>query len=278
MSAEQEWQEWIRNCRQERAETEEQVWQRLADWYINWARHNDYVEIVLPRLLKVVGPAARVLEVGPGSGAFTLPLAAAVREVVAVEPSPAMRNVLNRRLAEAGAVNVQVIPQSIETGLAVIEGCFDLILAAHSLYQVDPIEVVLRGLIDLAPHIAILMGTGEQPPWYRDLYRRFKGKEPCPYAHFRHFYPVLLAMDIYADVELLWTSFNYVYDDEEAMVDWWLDHFHLAETDRAGMQAALGRMAERRGEQIGIYDRRRTALIWIDRDRNVLRPANLSDI
>jgi SAM-dependent methyltransferase len=54
--------------------------------------------IVLPRLLKVVGPAARVLEVGPGSGAFTLPLAAAVREVAAVEPSPAMRSVLNRRL------------------------------------------------------------------------------------------------------------------------------------------------------------------------------------
>jgi SAM-dependent methyltransferase len=277
LTAVQQWQEWIRNCRREQPESEEQVWQRLAAWYINWTRHNDYVEIVLPRLLKVVGPAARVLEVGPGSGAFTLPLAAAVREVVAVEPSPAMRNVLYQRLAEAGLANVHIIPQPIETGLTVIEGCFDLALAAHSLYQVEPIEVVLRGLVDLAPHVAILMDAGEQREWYRALYRRFKGKEPFPYAHFRHFYPVLLAMDIYADVELLWTSFNYVYDCEDSMVDWWLDHFQLAEADRSGLQAALGRVAERRGEQIGIYDRCRTALIWIDRDRHILHRHNMSD-
>ncbi len=277
MTAVQQWQEWIRTCRREQAEPEEQVWQRLAAWYTNWARHNDYVEIVLPRLLKVVGPAARVLEVGPGSGAFTLPVAAAAREVVAVEPSPAMRGVLHQNLATAGVTNVQVIPRSIETGLAVIEGCFDLVLAAHSLYQVEPIEVVLRGLIDLAPYVAILMGTGEQREWYRALYRRFKGKEPFPYAHFRHFYPVLLAMDINADVELLWTSYNYVYDDEASMVDWWLHHFHLAEAKRSDLQTALGRVAEWRDGQIGIYDRRTTALVWIDRDHQLLHRQNIPD-
>jgi SAM-dependent methyltransferase len=274
MTAVQQWQEWIRNCRQERAEAEEQVWQRLAAWYANWVRHNDYVEIVLPRLLEVAGPTARVLEVGPGSGAFTLPLAAAVGEVVAVEPSPAMRNVLSYHLTGAGLANVQVIPQPIESGLAALEGCFDLALAAYSLYQVEPMDKVLRGLIDLARHVVILLGVGDQSDWYRGLYRQFKGEEPFAYAYFRHFYPVLLELDIYADVELLWTSTNYVYDSEEAMVDGWLSRFHLAESHRVELQAALGQVARQRGDQIGTYDRRRTALIWIDRDRSLLRQSN----
>ncbi len=278
MTALQDWQELVQRYHREQEESEEQSWQRLAAWYANWVRHNDYVELVLPRLLKVVGPTARVLEVGPGSGAFTLPLAAAVKEVVALEPSAAMRRVLSQHLADAGVTNVRVIPQPVETGLAAVEGCFDLALAAHSLYLVEPLDEVLRRLAGLASHVAILLGTGEQRPWYRALYRQFKGKEPVTFAYFRYFYPVLLEMDIYPDVELLWTSFNDVYDSEESMVDWWLQQLHLAETDRAGLQAALSRVAERRGGQIGIYDRRRAALVWIERDCHVFHSLPGSDI
>ncbi len=103
------WQEQVVACRQARLESEDEAWQCAAEWYQDWVRHNDYVDLVLPRLLAVLGPTARVLEVGPGSGAFTLPLARAVQEVVAVEPSATMRAVLERNLAQASIGNVRLL-------------------------------------------------------------------------------------------------------------------------------------------------------------------------
>lgn len=76
-------------------------------------------------------------------------------------------------------------------------------------------------------------------------------------------------MGIYADVEIMWTSANYAYDSQQAMVDWWLAHFQLDETYRAALGAELLRLAQWRRNQIGIYERRRTAVVWIDRERNL---------
>ena len=74
------------------------------------------------------------------------------------------------------------------------------------------IEAVLRGLVCPARYVVILIGTGEQRAWYQDLHRRFKGKERVASPYFGCLYPVLLTMGIYADVEVVWTSANYVYD------------------------------------------------------------------
>ena len=268
MTALQEWQERVATCRREREESDDEAWQRLAHWYDTWVQHNDYVELILPRLLQRVGSTARVLEIGPGSGAFTLPLASAVREVVAVEPSPTMREVLTRNLAQAGITNTRIVPRRVEEGLEVVDGHFDLALAFHSLYNVEPIDAVVRGLVRLARHVVVLVGAGEQREWYQTLHRRFKGKDRIRFPHFRHFYAVLLEMGIYADVEIIWASANYVYDSEEELVEWWMRHFHLDESHRE-LRSALLQIAEWRGDHIGIYDHRRTALVWIDAERSL---------
>jgi ubiquinone/menaquinone biosynthesis C-methylase UbiE len=268
LTALQEWQERVVACRREREESDDEAWQRLAHWYDTWVRHNDYVELVLPRLLRHAGSTARVLEIGPGSGAFTLPLAPAVREIVAVEPSPTMCEVLTRNLSKAGITNVRIVPQHIEEGLEVVDGPFDLALASHSLYSVKPIDAVVRGLVRLARYSVVLMGTGEQREWYQALHRRFKGKARAPYPHFRHFYALLLEMGIYADAEIIWASAHYVYDSEEELVEWWMRHFHLDESHRE-LRSALLQIAEWRGDHIGIYDHRRTALVWIDAERSL---------
>jgi ubiquinone/menaquinone biosynthesis C-methylase UbiE len=268
-SAFQTWREQVAACCREREEEDHQLWQRLGGWYDAWVQHNDYVDQVLPRLLRHLSSTARVLEVGPGSGGFTLQLAPAVQEIVAVEPAPRMQDVLTCNLAEAGITNARLVPRRVEEALEEMEGAFDLALASHSLYNVASIETVLRGLVRLARYVVILIGTGEQRVWYQDLHRRFKGKERVASPHFGCLYPVLLAMGIYADVEVVWTSANYVYDSEQALVDWWLGHFHLDETYRAALGAELLQVARWRGDQVGIYDRRRTALVWIDRERSL---------
>ena len=267
----QEWQERVAACHKEREESDDEVWQRLAHWYDNWVQQNDYVELVLPRLLQRVGSTTRVLEIGPGSGAFTLPLASNVEEIVAFEPSSAMRQILAQNLTKAGITNVRLVPSRFEDELIEMDRSFGLALASHSLYNMKSINVVIRGLVSLARHVFIVIGSGEQRKWYRSLHRRFTGKDRLSSPHFQHFYAVLLEMGIYADVEIIKTSANYVYDSEEELIEWWMRHFRLEEDRREELSTAIIQIAEKRGNRIGIFDRRRTALVQIDRECNLFK-------
>lgn len=152
--------------------------------------HNDYVTLVLPRLSPFLGPTTRVLEIGPGSGGFTVPLARRAAQVVAVEPSPGMRELLANKLAP-----------------------FTLALASFSLYNVENIHCLVQALLGMTRHLVILMGTGTAPDWSETLYQQFKGEKRQAPPQLRHLYPVLIEMDIHADIEIIWGSDNYVYLD-----------------------------------------------------------------
>jgi len=269
MTALEKWQAQVRACRNDRPEGEEHVWQRLAQWYDDWARYNDYVALVLPRLLARVNHESRVLEIGPGSGAFTLPLARTVKQLVVVEPSSNMRYVLEHKLGELGITNVCLVPRTVEEGLAELDGEFDLAFASHSLYNVEPIDQVTHDLSHLSRLVAILMGTGDTQSWQRDLYVQFWGKPRVPSASFREFYPMLMEMGVYADVEILPTSSNYVYESEDALLAWWQRQLGLDDTRRNELRAALARIAEHRDDHVGIYSVNRSALMWIERERSL---------
>ncbi|MGQ9595185.1 MAG: class I SAM-dependent methyltransferase [Anaerolineae bacterium] len=269
MDALEQWQARVLEYRRERGESDDRIWQRRAAWYDRWVAHNDYVALVLPKLLRLVGPSSRVLEVGPGTGAFTLPLARTVAEVVAVEPSPDLGTVLQHHLAQEGIGNVYLLASRIEEALEHLQGPFDLALASHSLYNVLPIDRVVRGLVRLSSWTAILTGTGEQKAWFRALYTRFRGREPVSPMNFRDLYPVLLQLGIYADVEILETSSNYVFVSENELVDRWAEWLQVQENLRPVLRMELRALAERRDQHVGIYGRTRTALILIHQERHV---------
>ncbi|MFW9916736.1 MAG: class I SAM-dependent methyltransferase [Candidatus Thorarchaeota archaeon] len=271
MTALEEWQEHLAAYRREREQPEEQSWEQFSQWYDSWVFSNDYVERTLSRLQPHLGPTTRVLEIGPGSGAFTLVLAPIVKEIIAVEPAPSMRAILNRNLSANDVTNVEIIPGRIEDFLQDEEGTFDLALASYSLYDVESMDIVIRGLTRLSRHLFILMGTGEPLKWRQDLYRHFKGKDRLRPPQFGHFYPILLEMGIFADVEIIWVSANYVYNSEEELVEWWMKNLQLDGLSRDELREALLEIAEPREEQIGIYSRRRAALVWIDSERSVIR-------
>jgi len=63
----------------------------------------------LNALLALALPSDVWLDVGAGGGRYALPLALAVRAVVAIDPSPSMLGALNEDAAEAGIENVSVI-------------------------------------------------------------------------------------------------------------------------------------------------------------------------
>ena len=66
-------------------------------------------DVLLDFLLRSLTPGMTVLDIGAGVGRWTLPLARTVRHVTAVEPHPALRDVLRERAAAQAVENLSVV-------------------------------------------------------------------------------------------------------------------------------------------------------------------------
>jgi SAM-dependent methyltransferase len=95
-----------------------------------------------------IGPGARVLEIGPGTGQATAPLAERGCRVVAVELGADLAAVARRNLARFPAV--EVITAAFEDWPLPAEP-FDLVLAATSFHWIDPAVRVAKAADALRP-------------------------------------------------------------------------------------------------------------------------------
>lgn len=88
--------------------------------------------------------AERVLEIGAGTGIFTLDLARHCREVVAVDVSPRMLAILQRKAEAAGIGNIRPVLGDIES--LELEGGFDAVCAFSALEYIADLPGLLRRL------------------------------------------------------------------------------------------------------------------------------------
>lgn len=94
-------------------------------------------------------PGSTVLDIGAGTGAWSILLARYARQVTAVEPSPAMAEVMAENLAADGITNVQILRG---TWPDVEVGPHDVSLCAHAMY----------GAADLPGFVGRMMATTQR--------------------------------------------------------------------------------------------------------------------
>jgi len=125
---------------------------------------------VLEALRRLVEPGDVWLDIGAGAGRYALPLALDAREVVALDPSPAMLDVLRDLMREHGIGNVRPIegrwPPAAGDELRRKLGpdpCCDVALIAHVGYDIEAIGPFLDAMEAAARRacVAVLM---ERPP------------------------------------------------------------------------------------------------------------------
>ena len=95
-----------------------------------------YPDAAFDAIAEVIPPPARVLEIGPGPGVATLPLAQRGYQVLGVELGANMARVARRRLSAHRAV--RIITGDFDTWRPEVPGSFDLVLAASSWHWLDP--------------------------------------------------------------------------------------------------------------------------------------------
>jgi len=122
---------------------------------------------LLDRLLELAGPDDTWLDIGAGAGRFALPLALAVREVVAIDPSAGMLAALREGMAAHGIANVRVLqgrwplaPDEIPAD-GVPHG--DVALIAHLGYDIERIGPFLDAMEASTGRLCVAVLMDRQP-------------------------------------------------------------------------------------------------------------------
>jgi ubiquinone/menaquinone biosynthesis C-methylase UbiE len=140
--------------RQGRKQTEEEWWNRRAQRFAVQTAGQDLSEKVA-RVMHILGhknafrPGTRMLDIGAGTGNYTLPLARRVGEVVALDPAEEMLKILKQRAEEQGITNIKTVCKKWEDIDPEKEGWvgrFDIVLAlmTPALKDIENLKKMLR--------------------------------------------------------------------------------------------------------------------------------------
>jgi phosphatidylethanolamine/phosphatidyl-N-methylethanolamine N-methyltransferase len=115
--------------------TPAQFWSRFAARYDGHVVSRDAV-VLAPRIAQAVGPVARVLDAGCGTGQVTVELARVARQVDAADFVDEMLAVAREKSRALGLANVSFHRMGVES-LDFPDGAFDAVVLSNVLHLVD---------------------------------------------------------------------------------------------------------------------------------------------
>jgi SAM-dependent methyltransferase len=203
-------------------------WERRAARFHAATRESGSRDPLFPRLLAAVRPDDRLLDVGAGSGRFALPLARHVREVIAVEPSAAMRRRLEAEAASQGLTNLTIVPTRWEQAPLLTA---EVVLCAHVLYPLPDIVPFLARL-DAAAQRECFVYLRERhlDELTSAAWERWHGEPRCLPPTGSDALAVLQEMGIAAEAERVEAPTSWRYASLEEAETEFLEHLILPDT------------------------------------------------
>jgi len=117
-----------------------------------WSRPDSSRRTVIAALQE--RPGATVLDIGAGTGSWAVLLARYARLVTAVEPSPAMVEVMKKNLADEGIDNVRIVQDTWPEAQVEVH---DFSLCSHAMYGYPDLPAFIQRLLDVTRHTCFLV-------------------------------------------------------------------------------------------------------------------------
>jgi 2-polyprenyl-3-methyl-5-hydroxy-6-metoxy-1,4-benzoquinol methylase len=181
--------------------TSADYWDRRASSFRRWTKESTASDPLFLIIRSQVTPQATLLDVGAGTGRFTLALAPLVQHVTAVEPNATMLDYLRHDAREEGLANISYVPSTWHD--APDNLCADIAICSHVLYAIKDIVPFLTKLQAATRHACyISMRATPFDTITAPLWRHFHGDERQYPPSYIHVLDVLYEMGIYANVEI----------------------------------------------------------------------------
>lgn len=244
---------------------EESYWSRYACNYDIRRRSGKGQDQILQTIIGLIGSAESVLEIGAGTGAYTIHMADKVERVTVIEPSPSMISILQKNLGNSKINNVRIDKCRWQEAEVTPH---DVVLAAGCIYVFYDIENAIKKMLAASCEKLILTaGINLDSSIYEEAAGWLGVTSPSAGPDFVDLYNVLCYMGIYANVHVFNTVRSIIYDDFLHAVNVFAERLKLPNDQMDRLRSYLtGKLAPlptgelTLGERLGT-----TAVIWYDR-------------
>lgn len=182
--------------------TSADFWDRRARGFHRSTKDTITNDPLYRTLRAIVTPETSVLDVGAGTGRFTLALAPQARHITAVEPNTSMLNLLRQDAQEQNLSNISYRQSTWQDAPDDLHA--DIVICSHVLYPIRdimPFLVKLQAATRQACYIymrATPIDALTAPFW-----KHFHGDERCMPPSYIHALDVLYELGLYANVEIV---------------------------------------------------------------------------
>lgn len=206
-------------------------WDRRAQGFHRATKDTVNTDPLYLRLREVVDAQTSVLDVGAGTGRFTLALAPHVGHVIAVEPNARMLHYLQQGASERGITNITSIAATWEAAPDDLQA--DIVLCSHVLYPIKELDIFLAKLRAATRRTYYLyLRATHFDALTAHLWRHFHDDERCLPPGYIHVLDVMYEMDQYADVEVLHLPQSMRFPSLDIAVDELLEQLILPDDEK----------------------------------------------
>lgn len=153
---------------------------KFAEDYSEMAKYNNYEygRGATEALSEILDEDFEVLEIGPGPGTLTLPLAKKVKKIVAVESSGTAVGYLRRNMKESQIENVEVLNKNwMDVDDREIKGGFDLAVCSHFLWQVKDLDKHLKKMEDASNRYCAVIQPAGRDTIVKEIWTKITGED-----------------------------------------------------------------------------------------------------
>ena len=245
-------------------EKQKGFWNKLkAKWYHKGLKFNTLPETALKIILPRTKDCKTFLDVGSGCGTLAIPLAKAGKTVTALDPSPAMINILKEETKKRGLRNIK--PVNAAWGEVEMKP-HDVVLCANVPELLKDSIDFLRQADALAKK-AVFLIEGADPNadkfYYKELYPLlFNRPFPARTDYFKT-YTNLHNLGIFANIEIIEYDFDQPFDDMNEALEFWKEYIGIvtAEHDEKLKNFLKDKLERFKGGLIARFQKK-SAVIW----------------
>lgn len=217
-----------------KSETESKnFWDNFSTNYAKNVLKNERIEKNMGHFRNLFGlnKNMSVLEIGPGPGTYTIPLAKEVKEITVVEQSTGMLDILKRRIEEEGITNINIINKRWDD-VSLNENFLkhDVVFSSYSL-GVDDMAESLKKMNNSAEKYCCILTFGTRQAW-KEIYNKIGEvileNDPNRKEYgitYILIYNILHQMGIYADVKISEKPFSQIFESLDEAAEHYLNRF-----------------------------------------------------